>query len=235
METLKEKHRPQHLADILGQPDIVDQLKILARAPRPCCLLFCGETGTGKSTAAEAFARELGCYDDVFDCAYTLNGADLTADAVRHYFGPWGADDKPSPFRFRAGGKGFHVLVVEELEYCNKTVAVLLKDALERKVKQFGNVIVIATSNDVKTIPQAVLDRFKRYEFDSGLGFASAVQRLLPSLWEAETARGVPMPDFWTKMGWDYASENFSARRAVDALEEAVRMRTIEAVRRVMV
>jgi replication-associated recombination protein RarA len=227
MDTFKERYRPAHLAEIHGQREVMDQLKILARAPRPCCLLFVGNTGVGKSTAAEAFARELGCYDDWREWAYSICAADLDPDALRHWFGP------SSPFRFRAGGRGFHVLIIEELEYCSKQAAVLLKDALERKVSAMGNVIVIATSNDTKGIPRAVLDRFKRFDFDSGLGLAQAVQQWLPTLWQQETARGVPLPDDWHTWGWDFEAEEFSARRAVDALEEAVRMRTVEAVRRV--
>jgi len=173
-----------------------------------------GETGTGKSTAAHALANDLGCDAGWLQSCHTVCGADLTAETVRHYFGP------ESPFRFAAPGKGFHVLIVEELEYLNPTVAVLLKDALERIVSQ-RKLIVVATSNDSSKITsKALRHRFQIFFMESGEGFAAAVNDRLPIIWGGSMGADVPMPVGWQSWGWD--GEAFSARLAIDTLERYV-------------
>jgi replication-associated recombination protein RarA len=215
METYKEKYRPRVLKEIAGQPAVAS-LQAIVAAPHPCCLLLHGPTGTGKSSAAQAIARQLGCYDDVFETAYTICGADLDADSIRRWFGP------ETPFRFRAP-RGWHVLIVEELELLSKTAGILLKDCLERKLLQFGNVIVAATSNSTAGIPAPVLDRFKQYAFAGGAQLSAGMGRYIAAIWKRENP-DAPLPQDWKSWGWDGDSEEFSARRAIDACEEAARL-----------
>jgi len=218
MDNYKEKYRPRLLKEIVGQPAVASLAAIVAD-PRPCCLLLSGPTGTGKSTAAQAIARQLGCYDDVFETAYTICGADLDADSIRHWFG------SESPFRFRAP-HGWHVLIIEELELLSKTAGILLKDCLERKLSQFGNVIVVATSNETAGIPSAVVDRFKSYTFDGGAQLSAGMARYIAAIWKHENP-STPLPANWKAWGWNRDSEEFSARRAIDACEEAARLCTV--------
>jgi replication-associated recombination protein RarA len=213
MSTLKEKYRPRSLADVVGQP-LVRQLQNLARNPKSCCVLLEGATGTGKSTCAQALANDLGCVEGWQESVYTLCAADLDAETARHYFGP------ASPFRFCAPGKGYHVLILEELEYMNKTVQVILKDALERLLAKY-RVIVFATSNDSSALPKPVLHRFGlKFAMSAGQSFADSVNGWLATVWEHEVGKDVPMPVGYQQFGWE--SEEFSARLALDRLEKCV-------------
>src|SRR5260370_11121125 len=64
---LPDKYRPQTVTDILGQPWIVDQLAAFIQSPYSCAFLMAGDTGTGKSSAAVALARDLGIAVDQED------------------------------------------------------------------------------------------------------------------------------------------------------------------------
>ena len=59
---LAEKYRPQHLADVVGQP-CIRKLQRFAKEPFATCWLFQGDPGTGKSATALALAAELGAVD----------------------------------------------------------------------------------------------------------------------------------------------------------------------------
>ena len=53
-----EKYRPQKLADIVGQDEIVERLSSYVRSGNLPHLLFTGSAGVGKTTAAVTLARE---------------------------------------------------------------------------------------------------------------------------------------------------------------------------------
>ncbi len=70
----------------------------------------------GKSAAADCFLHEIGCYQESgWDSAYIEAGPDFDIATARHYFGP------ETPFRYVAAG-GWHVLLIEELEWLHSTV-----------------------------------------------------------------------------------------------------------------
>jgi len=209
METLKEAFRPKSLRDVVGQP-CVRQLQALARNPRPCCIaLESSGPGTGKTTCAHALANDLGCKDGWLESVYVVCGANFDAETARHYFGP------ESPFRFVAPGKGYHCLIVEELEYLHPQVQIILKDALERILAKH-KLIVVATSNDMSKLSKALRQRFQTFFMESGPCFADAFNNTLPAIWEARMG-AAPMPAGWQSFGYD--GEEFSARLALDMLE----------------
>ena len=59
-QLLTEKYRPVTLAEIRGNAPIIAQLTVLARSPSglPACMVFTGPPGIGKTSAAQAFARD---------------------------------------------------------------------------------------------------------------------------------------------------------------------------------
>jgi replication factor C small subunit len=58
-EVWVEKYRPEKLADVAGQEEVVERLTAYARTRSLPHLLFAGPAGTGKTTCAIALAKEL--------------------------------------------------------------------------------------------------------------------------------------------------------------------------------
>lgn len=71
---LHKKYRPLVFGDVVGQGAVVGSLKkIIARASSQC-FLFCGPSGTGKTTLARIVAAEFGCRDsDVLEVAAAVH------------------------------------------------------------------------------------------------------------------------------------------------------------------
>ncbi len=82
-KTLYLKYRPQTLDEIIGQEELVKVLKnSIANNNISHAYLFSGGRGTGKTTAARAFAKELGIHkEDVLELdAASNNGIDNMRD-----------------------------------------------------------------------------------------------------------------------------------------------------------
>lgn len=208
-----EKYRPASLDEIVGQDQPVKVLRRLVESPERCCVLLEGTTGTGKSACCYALAHELGCYSGWLETAYSLNGANLTADVLRYWF-----DSGESPLRLMAPC-GWHVLVIEELEYLNKTCCVLVKDYFDTH-RLPPRTIVLATSNDASELPRAVRKRFNSHlVFSCSYEFAHACYERIAEIWSLEC------PDRDMPVGWgNYGFENgeFSMRDALNQLQDAV-------------
>jgi replication-associated recombination protein RarA len=213
---LHEKYRPRCLRDIVGQPGVATRLAAFAASPRPDILIFEGETGTGKTTAAIVLSEMFGCQDWFGSSVYKLNGADLTVELAREYFDP-----HKTPFRYKLGEK-WHVLRIEELEWVSPQCQRYLKEAMEEAQRRW-RCIVIATSNDASKLEKALRHRFKPFIFSAGPEFAKACQARLEWVWEQEVGAGAPMPYAAQMLGWD--EDTFSMRRAIDQLEDYVQIR----------
>jgi replication factor C small subunit len=72
-----EKYRPQKLADIVGQDEIVERLSSYVRSGNLPHLLFTGSAGVGKTTAAVTMAREF------FKDSWQMNFRELNASDER--------------------------------------------------------------------------------------------------------------------------------------------------------
>src|SRR5262245_639163 len=178
MTPLVEKYRPKLLADIVGQPDIVEQLALFAREPYSAAFMFDGETGTGKSSAAFGLARELGVDVDEGDFGglSQIASGEQTGETVRTIMNgmrtrPW-------------SGSGWRVLVVNEADAMTPNAAVIWLDVLENLPEQ---VVVIFTTNAANRIPARLRDRCERHHFESGwLSLLPHLQELADRVWKAE-------------------------------------------------
>src|SRR5208337_579760 len=72
-----EKYRPQKLADIVGEEEIVERLSSYVRTGNLPHLLFTGSAGVGKTTAAVALAKEF------FKDSWQMNFRELNASDER--------------------------------------------------------------------------------------------------------------------------------------------------------
>jgi replication-associated recombination protein RarA len=206
---LADKYRPKFLRELCGQPE-VRKLQAFARNPYPCCWLLESAPGTGKTSAAYALAGDLGCVDD-FSGLHTVVAAEFGVDAAKEMFRRTLCQ---RPFE----GRGWKVLVIEELEFLSPACVNVLKVVLETQLP--SKTVVVATSNDTSKLQAALRDRFTVLYFQSGPEFADASRDTLLEIW-AEESGDAPLPADWPAWGW-YGDDQFSFRRALDEMQQAL-------------
>jgi len=199
-----------YLDDIVGQSEVVRALKAFVSNPQPRCFLFVGFPGIGKTHTSQALAADLGCFEE-WSGRWQVRCADFSVDAARDMFG--------RTLRLRFDNRGRNVLILEELEWISPQCQRFLKDALDPRTSLPKNLVVIATSNSVDGLDRALLQRFRRFEFDAGPRFAAACRQEILRRWR-ESAGDMPLPHDWSKWGQD--GDDFSMRLALQALEDSL-------------
>jgi replication factor C small subunit len=122
-----EKYRPQTLEDIVGQETITERLEsYVARNDLPH-LMFSGQAGIGKSTAALAVAREL-YGEDWREHFLELNASDQRGiDVVRERIKNFA--------RSSFGGHEYRIIFLDEADSLTSDA----QSALRRTMEQFSN------------------------------------------------------------------------------------------------
>ncbi len=228
---LTTKYRPRRLRDIVGQQP-ARWLEDWVRNPHPKCFLCEGPGGSGKTATAYALAYELGCRpfpEHTFSGLHTQEGAAFDVDAIREFCGPH------SPVRFccdttRDDGKGWHVVVIEELDFVSPQAQKALKTALDPANP--GSIlnlrcVVVATSNGAARLGGPLLQRFKLFSYSGGPTFATACRERLALIWAAETSSFCPLPTGWQDWGWTVdpdmmGMKTWSMRVAMDRMANAL-------------
>ena len=178
---LVEKYRPRTLAGVWGQPKAVTLLRRFAKGPYPTAFLFEGETGTGKTSAALALARQLGCVVEAGEWGgvWEIASGEQSADAVR---------EMGRRMHLKAPqGSGWKVVVVNEADRMCRPAEVIWLDLLEHLPRQ---TVVVFTTNDPSLLATRFRDRCTRVTFRSDAAYLAAPTRdFLMAVWRAETGR----------------------------------------------
>ncbi|MFB6142281.1 MAG: replication factor C small subunit [Halorientalis sp.] len=122
-----EKYRPESLDDIVGQETIVERLRSYVERNDLPHLLFSGQAGIGKSTAALAIARDL-YGEDWSEHFLELNASDQRGiDVVRERI--------KSFARSSFGGHEYRIIFLDEADSLTSEA----QSALRRTMEQFSN------------------------------------------------------------------------------------------------
>ena len=151
---LYRKYRPQSFDDVVGQPQIVQLLTSTIKQKKVShAYLFCGGRGTGKTTVARIFARDIGCNpEDIIEIDAASNrGIDEIRElreAVR-----------TAPF-----SSEYKVYIIDEAHMLTKEAANALLKTLEEPP---SHVIFILATTDPEKLPATITSRCQKIVFKS--------------------------------------------------------------------
>ena len=207
-----EKYRPRRLDEIVGQEAIVERLQSYVERDDLPHMLFAGQAGIGKTTAAQAVAREL-YGEDWAEHFLELNASDERGiDVVR--------DRIKSFARTSFGGATYRLIFLDEADALTSDA----QSALRRTMEQFSNnVRFILSCNYSSQIIDPIQSRCAVFRFAPLAD--EAVETQLRRIAEAEDIE-------LTEDGIEalvYAADG-DMRRAINGLQAAaVTGRTVDA------
>jgi len=119
-----EKYRPNRLADMVGQKEIVERLQSYVKSGSMPHLLFTGSAGVGKTTAAVALAREF--FGETWHTNFReMNASDERGiDVVRNQIKQFA---RTSPLE----GAGFKILFLDEADALTPDAQAALRRTME--------------------------------------------------------------------------------------------------------
>src|SRR3990167_6614668 len=149
---LYRKYRPQGWKDVRGQEQIVSALTAAAQASTPAhAYLFAGSRGTGKTSVARIFAREIGCAPEDL---YEIDGASNRGiDDVRELR----EGVKSLPFR-----SPFKVYIIDEVHMLTKEAFNALLKTLEEPPK---HVVFVLATTELGKLPDTIVSRCQHFTF----------------------------------------------------------------------
>jgi len=210
---LAEKYRPSTLADIRGQEDATRALSLFLSAPASTAFIFEGGTGTGKTSAALALARDLGVDVDQkeFGGLHEISSGEQTAATVRELM----ANLRHWPMT----GSGWRVAIVNEADAVTQGAAYTWLDVLESLPERC---VVIFTTNEVSKMPARWRDRCEVVHFASSYRLLrDEANRFLAEIWHKETG-GTEQPTIDDLSGV-VEDDEVSFRRLLQKLQPYVR------------
>lgn len=211
---LIQRYRPARLEDIRGQTRAVGFLRSFAASPCPAALIFQGETGTGKTSAALALAAELGCdmqaQPPEFGGMHVIASGEQSADAVREL-----CDRRLRTRPF--SGSGWKVVIVNEADRMNPAVETIWLDRLEDLPPQ---TVIVFTTNYPAKLSRRFRDRCTRLDFESRASRLKLdAYGLLAGIWRSERDDEPDMSVIARAVEKACEDDRLSFRRAVGLLQ----------------
>lgn len=152
METLATKYRPQHFEDVVCQDNVKKVLSNqLQTGEIKQAYLFCGSSGTGKTTSARIFANDVneGKGKPIEIDGASNNGVDNIRSII---------DD----CRMKSLDSKYKVYIIDEVHMLSIGAFNALLKVLEEPPK---GVIFILCTTDPHKIPATILSRLQRFDF----------------------------------------------------------------------
>lgn len=151
---LYRKYRPQTFSDVVGQEKIVELLESSIKQKKIShAYLFCGGRGTGKTTVARIFARDIGCNpEDIIEIDAASNRG---IDEIRELREAVRTAPFSSPYK---------VYIIDEAHMLTKEAANALLKTLEEPP---SHVIFILATTDPEKLPATIVSRCQKIVFTS--------------------------------------------------------------------
>jgi len=176
--SLVTKYQPKAIAQFIGLEKQKKILSQLAANPRPCALLFQGNSGTGKTSLAYAFAREIKAE------VHHLGSQECRVDTLQGIV---------RMCQFVPLSGGMHVCIIDEADVISDAAQKYMLSRLDSS-EPVPNTIFIFTCNSVDRLEDRFLSRCIRLPDFNSHGASESIVALLADIWKQE-AGDAPLPN----------------------------------------
>ncbi|MEN9881125.1 MAG: hypothetical protein RLZZ308_308 [Candidatus Parcubacteria bacterium] len=199
---LYRKYRPQTFSDVVGQESVLQVLTAsIATKKISHAYIFCGGRGTGKTTVARIFARDIGCHDeDIIEIDAASNRG---IDEIRELREAVRTSPFSSPYK---------VYIIDEAHMLTKEAANALLKTLEEPP---SHVIFILATTDPDKLPETIVSRCQKLVFK-----VPALHVLSERLMYVAKKEGVPVSDDVSTLIALHGKESY--RDALGVLEQVL-------------
>ncbi|HAO64910.1 TPA: DNA polymerase III, subunit gamma and tau [Candidatus Taylorbacteria bacterium] len=151
-EVLYRKYRPQKFSEVVGQDHVIDVLQAaLKNGGTAHAYLFAGSRGTGKTSVARIFAREIGTsQNDLYEIDAASNRGIDDIRAIREAVN---AQPFESPYK---------VYIIDEVHMLTKEAFNALLKTLEEPPK---HAIFILATTELDKLPETIISRCQVFTF----------------------------------------------------------------------
>ena len=206
-----QRHTPTTLAGIQGHPEAVKSLSAFVQFPCSQAFVFAGPSGIGKTAAANALAKDLGCNSEwggVVEIPSGMQDGKAVEDVYRKmHLRPM-------------NGSGWKVVVINEADCMTDQAEKMWLDKLE---KLPSKTVVVFTTNNLHKMSARFVRRCEVYKFAGDTTeVREAVERIVRHVWTEETGQQIAeMPEGLGK--FEKADDNYSIALALQQIAPFIR------------